>query len=79
LHEGNEAQGKSGKQDWTIARRCIAMATHQGGSFKIGRQIFPDFVQAQNAKNYKHVKFPSTLFWSIPYMVSCAAFVQYTG
>jgi hypothetical protein len=79
LHEGNEAQGKSGGQSWTIARRCIAIATHQGGSFKIGRQIFPDFVQAQNAKNYKHVKFPSTLFWSIPYMVSCAAFVQYTG
>jgi len=26
------------------------LATKIGGSFKIGRQIFPDFVQAQNAK-----------------------------
>jgi hypothetical protein len=32
LHEGNEAQGKFGKQ---------------GGSIKIGSQIFPDFVQVQ--------------------------------
>ena len=47
LHEGNEAQGKYGKQGWSIARRCIAIATHQGGSIKIGSQIFPDFVQVQ--------------------------------
>jgi len=47
LHEGNEVQGKYGKQGWLIARRCIAIATHQGGSTKIGRQIFPDFVQVQ--------------------------------
>jgi len=26
LHEGNEAQGKYGKQCWLIARRCIAVA-----------------------------------------------------
>jgi hypothetical protein len=47
LHEGNEAQGKYGKQGWSIARRCIAIAMDQGGSTKIGRQIFPNFVQVQ--------------------------------
>jgi hypothetical protein len=47
LHEGNETQGKSGKQGRTIARRAIAIAMAQGGSFEIGSQIFPDFVQAQ--------------------------------
>jgi hypothetical protein len=47
LHEGNEVQGKYGKQGWTIARRCIAVAMDQGGSIKIGSQIFPDFVQVQ--------------------------------
>jgi hypothetical protein len=47
LHEGNEDQGKYGKQGWSIARRCIAIAMDQGGSIKIGRQIFPDFVQVQ--------------------------------
>jgi hypothetical protein len=26
LHEGNEVQGKYGKQGWLIARRCIAVA-----------------------------------------------------
>jgi hypothetical protein len=45
LHEGNEAQGKYGKQGWPIARRCIAEAMDQGGLAKIGSQIFPDFVQ----------------------------------
>jgi hypothetical protein len=73
LHEGNEAQGKSGtkspgaildallrgpkgvrrrdapnKQGRTIASRSIAKAMDQGGSFEIGRQIFPDFVQVQS-------------------------------
>jgi len=47
LHEGNEDQGKYGKQCWAIARRCIAIAMDQGGSIKIGRQIFPEFVQVQ--------------------------------
>jgi hypothetical protein len=63
LHEGNEDQGKYGKQGWSIARRCIAIAMDQGGSIKIayrdvgGRatqgavaessQIFLEFVQAQ--------------------------------
>ena len=47
LHEGNEAQGKHGKQGWSIARRCIAVATHQGGSINIDSQIFPDFVQVK--------------------------------
>jgi len=47
LHEGNEDQGKYGKQDWSIARRFIAIAMDQGGSIKIGSQIFPEFVQAQ--------------------------------
>jgi len=54
LHEGNEDQGKSGKQGWTIVRRCIAIATHQGGSSRIGSQIFPEFVQAQIV-NFEHV------------------------
>jgi hypothetical protein len=48
LHEGNEYQGKYGNQGWSIARRCIAIAMDQGGSIKIGSQIFPEFVQAQN-------------------------------
>ena len=63
LHEGNEHQGKSGElgklllrcsnadihvgEGWTIARRCIAQPMHQGGSFRIGSLIFPDFVQVQ--------------------------------
>jgi len=69
LHEGNEAQGKYGKQGWSIARRCMAVAMDQGGSIKIayrdvgGRatqellagssHIFPDFVQAQTV-NFNH-------------------------
>jgi hypothetical protein len=63
LHEGNEIQGEYGKrgklllhcsstdipvgEGWSITRRCIAIAMDQGGSIKIGSQIFPDFVQAQ--------------------------------
>jgi len=47
LHEGNESQGKYGKQYWLIARRCIAVAMDQGGSINIGSQIFPEFVQVQ--------------------------------
>jgi hypothetical protein len=35
LHEGNEDQEKAGKQGWSIARRCIAIAMDQGGSIKI--------------------------------------------
>ncbi len=35
LHEGNEDQGKYGKQGWLIARRFIAIAMGQGGSIKI--------------------------------------------
>jgi hypothetical protein len=46
LHEGNEVQGIAGKQGWLIARRFIAIAMDQGGSIKIGSQIFPEFVQA---------------------------------
>jgi hypothetical protein len=42
LHEGNDSQEKYGKQGWLIARRCIAVAMDQGGSIKIGSQIFPD-------------------------------------
>jgi hypothetical protein len=48
LHEGNEVQGKYGKQGWSIACRCIAIAMDQGGSIKIGSQIFPEFVQVQS-------------------------------
>jgi hypothetical protein len=47
LHEGSEAQGKYGKQGWSIAHRFIAVVTHQGGSINLGSQIFPDFVQVQ--------------------------------
>jgi hypothetical protein len=47
LHEGNEDQGKYGKQCWSITRRCIAIAMDQGGSIKIDSQIFPEFVQAR--------------------------------
>jgi len=54
LHEGNEDQEKYGKQGWPIARRCIAVAMDQGGSAKIGRQIFPDFVQVQTTNFIIH-------------------------
>ncbi len=54
FHEGNEAQGKYGKQCWSITRRCIAVAMDQGGSTKIGRQIFPDFVQVQTVFSIFH-------------------------
>ncbi|MBE9543332.1 MAG: hypothetical protein IMF02_02475 [Proteobacteria bacterium] len=63
MREGNEVQGKYGKQGWSIALRCIAVAMDQGGLIKIaykdvgGRatqeqlagssQIFPEFVQVQ--------------------------------
>jgi len=52
LHEGNETQGKSGKQGRTIARRVIAIAMAQGGTFEIGSQICPDFVQVQTVTGY---------------------------
>jgi hypothetical protein len=52
LHEGNEGQGKYGKQGWLIARRFIAIAMDQGGSIKISSQIFPEFVQAQTVFNH---------------------------
>jgi hypothetical protein len=53
LYEGNEDQGKYGKQGWSIARRCIAIAMDQGGSTKIGRHIFSEFVQAHSVI-FKH-------------------------
>jgi len=39
LHEGFGIYGQAGKACWTIARRCIAIAMDQGGSFKMRRQI----------------------------------------
>ncbi len=73
LHEGNEDQGKYGKQGWSIARRFIAIAMDEGGSIKIayrdvgGRatqellagssQIFPEFAQAQTVF-FDHVSIP---------------------
>jgi hypothetical protein len=69
LYEGNEDQGKYGKQGWSIARRCIAIAMDQGGSTKIAyrdvggratqgavaesRHIFSEFVQAHSVI-FKH-------------------------
>jgi hypothetical protein len=47
LHEGNEDQWKYGKQGWLIARRCIAVAMDQGGSARMGSEIFPDFAQVK--------------------------------
>jgi hypothetical protein len=40
LHEGNEAQGKYGKQGCSIARRCIAIAMDKRG---IDQDWPPDF------------------------------------
>jgi hypothetical protein len=57
MHEGNEDQGKYGKQGWLIVRRCIAIAMDQGGSIKIGSQVFPEFVQAQ-AEIFNHINIP---------------------
>jgi hypothetical protein len=54
LHEGNEAQGKFGKQYWLIARRCIAIAMDQGGSINIGSQVFSGFVQVENVFSAFH-------------------------
>jgi hypothetical protein len=39
LHEGFGFYGQDGKAGWTIARRCIAIAMDQGGSFKMRRQL----------------------------------------
>jgi hypothetical protein len=61
LHEGNESQEKFGKQGWLIARRCIAVAMDQGGSIKIGSQIFPEFVQVQTEFLYSVIFAPNYL------------------
>jgi len=66
------------KQGWTIARRCIAIATHQGGSL-IGSQIFLAFVQAQTVKIRIHVETLLSLAKSKHYVTRSAAFVQYAG
>ncbi len=70
LHDGNEAQGKYGKQCWLIARRCIAVATHQGGSIKIDSQIFPDFVQVQTVISVSY-NFCVQLFALLIKEISC--------
>ena len=70
LHEGNEVQGNYGKQYWSIARRCIAVATHQGGSIKIGSQIFPDFVQVQTVISVSY-NFCAQLFALVIKEISC--------
>ena len=57
LHEGNEVQGKYGKQGWSIARRCIAIAMDQGGSIEIDSQIFTESVQIQTVF-LAHVSIP---------------------
>jgi len=41
LHEGNEAQGKYGKQGWFIARRCIAIAMGEPDKGKDPADLFP--------------------------------------
>ena len=40
------------KQGRTIARRAIAVAMAQGGSFEIGSQIFSGFVQVQTVTRH---------------------------
>ena len=45
--EGVRRKDAPNKQGRTIDRRPIALAMDQGGSFEIGSQIFPDFVQVQ--------------------------------
>ncbi len=42
LHEGNEEQGKSGKQGWSIARRFIAIAMGESDKGKDPVDLFPD-------------------------------------
>ena len=78
LHEGNEDQGKYGKQCWLIARRCIAIAMDQGGSIKIGSQIFPEFVQVQNVI-FNHFKILNILINFKVFFNLGTAFVQYAG
>ncbi len=41
LHEGNEVQGKYGKQGWLIARRCIAVAMGEPDKGKDPVDLFP--------------------------------------
>ena len=48
--------GQAGKAGWAIDRRAIAIAMGQGGSFEIGSQIFPEFVQIQTVIQYFCVK-----------------------
>ncbi len=64
LYEGNEVQGKYGKQGCSITRRCIAVATHQGGSTNLGSQIFPEFVQVQTGPDglFIHYNLSSKIF-----------------
>ncbi len=41
LHEGNEVQGKYGKQGWLIVRRCIAVAMGESDKGKDPVDLFP--------------------------------------
>ena len=79
MHEGNEDQGKYGKQGWSIARRCIAIAMDQGESIKIGSQIFPEFVQAQTVI-FSHASILEYIIKLQKYSSKMsAAFMQYAG
>ena len=62
IHEGNEDQGKYGKQGWLITWKSIAVAMVWKGSAKIGSQIFPEFVQVQTVIVETSSKFHLT-FW----------------
>jgi hypothetical protein len=52
---------------------------HQGGSFRIGSQIFSGFVQAHTVKKEIHVKSLLFLFKPISYVTRSAAFMQSAG
>ena len=54
FHEGNEAQGKSGKQGWEIARKFIAIAMGEPEKGKDPVGLFPGERVAQGRASPDH-------------------------
>jgi hypothetical protein len=54
LHEGNEVQGKYGKQDWLIVRRIIAVAMGEPEKGKDPVDLYPGERVAQGRASPDH-------------------------
>jgi hypothetical protein len=57
LDEGFGFYGQAGKAGWTIARRCIAIAMDQGGSFKMRRQVVRLIHETHRLRGYRDILF----------------------